>query len=88
MRAGVATVPDVRRGSSAGSSSALTGVGSVVRRMPGVRLVREYRSQQFLPDLWAAVAVTALMVPHGMAYAELAGVPAAVSYTHLTLPTS
>ncbi len=76
MRAGVATVPDVRRGSSAGSSSALTGVGSVVRRMPGVRLVREYRSQQFLPDLWAAVAVTALMVPHGMAYAELAGVPA------------
>ena len=37
---------------------------------------RRNRQANFRADLVAAVAVTALMVPHGMAYAELAGLPA------------
>ncbi len=45
-------------------------------RLPGVRWVRRYRREQLPRDLAAGVAVTALMIPHGMAYAELAGVPA------------
>lgn len=47
-----------------------------MRRIPGVRLVREYRLNHFPRDAIAAIAVTGLMIPHGMAYAELAGVPA------------
>jgi high affinity sulfate transporter 1 len=46
------------------------------RRIPGVRMVRGYRMNKFPRDAVAAIAVTALMIPHGMAYAELAGVPA------------
>ena len=61
-------------GSTSAAESARAGLG--LRSLPGVRLVRTYRSGQFIPDARAAVAVTALMVPHGMAYAELAGVPA------------
>ena len=45
-------------------------------RIPGVRMVRGYRLAQLPQDAIAAIAVTALMIPHGMAYAELAGVPA------------
>ena len=47
-----------------------------LRALPGVRLVLGYRRYLWRHDLVAAVAVTALMIPHGMAYAELAGVPA------------
>ncbi len=46
------------------------------RRIPGVRMMRGYRLSQLPGDAMAAIAVTALMIPHGMAYAELAGVPA------------
>jgi high affinity sulfate transporter 1 len=46
------------------------------RRIPGVRMVRRYRLTHFPRDAMAAIAVTALMIPHGMAYAELAGLPA------------
>ena len=41
-----------------------------------MRMLQRYRRDQLLPDFGAAVAVTALMIPHGMAYAELGGVPA------------
>jgi high affinity sulfate transporter 1 len=44
--------------------------------LPGVRLVTHYRREWLRGDVTAGLAVTALMVPHGMAYAELAGVPA------------
>lgn len=50
--------------------------GIEFRRVPGVRMVADYRSENLPRDAVAAVAVTALMIPHGMAYAELAGVPA------------
>jgi high affinity sulfate transporter 1 len=47
-----------------------------VNRLPGAQLVSNYRREWLRGDVTAGVAVTALMVPHGMAYAELAGVPA------------
>ncbi|NND74620.1 MAG: sulfate permease [Ilumatobacter sp.] len=45
-------------------------------RLPGARLLRTYRRDWWRGDVAAGFAVTALMIPHGMAYAELAGVPA------------
>ncbi|MGI9609271.1 MAG: SulP family inorganic anion transporter [Acidimicrobiia bacterium] len=36
----------------------------------------KYRTDDLRADVVAGIAVTALMVPHGMAYAELAGLPA------------
>lgn len=43
---------------------------------PGIAWARAYRRADIRPDLVAGLAVTALLVPHGMAYAELAGLPA------------
>ncbi len=54
-------------------------------RVPGVRLVRNYHRDLLRGDVVAGIAVTALMVPHGMAYAQLAGVPAVTGlYTTVT----
>jgi len=44
--------------------------------LPGLRVVRGYRRENLRGDLVAGLAVTALLVPQGMAYAELAGLPA------------
>ncbi len=45
-------------------------------RPPGVRALAEYRSAWLRQDLVAGVVLTTLLVPQGMAYAELAGLPA------------
>lgn len=45
------------------------------RTLPGVRVAREYRREWVRPDLVAGVVLVALLVPQGMAYAELAGLP-------------
>jgi high affinity sulfate transporter 1 len=46
-------------------------------RLPaGVRLVTTYRREWLRKDLVAGVVTTTLLVPQGMAYAELAGLPA------------
>jgi high affinity sulfate transporter 1 len=45
--------------------------------LPGLARLRGYRTNDFKADAVAAVVVTALVVPTGMAYAELAGLPAA-----------
>ncbi|MGE5287746.1 MAG: SulP family inorganic anion transporter [Micromonosporaceae bacterium] len=45
------------------------------RSVPGLRLVSSYRSQWFAKDIIAGVVLTTLLVPQGMAYAELAGLP-------------
>ena len=45
-------------------------------RLPGVRRARQYSRADLPRDVGAGLAVAALMIPHGMAYAELAGVPA------------
>ena len=44
--------------------------------MPGVRVVRGYRREWLRPDLIAGLVLAAILVPQGMAYAELAGLPA------------
>ncbi|MFJ9173250.1 SulP family inorganic anion transporter [Streptomyces sp. NPDC102360] len=43
---------------------------------PGVRTLRAYRRSWLVKDLVAGVVLTTLLVPQGMAYAELAGLPA------------
>jgi high affinity sulfate transporter 1 len=44
--------------------------------MPGLRAARTYQAAWLLKDLVAGVVLSALLVPQGMAYAELAGLPA------------
>jgi high affinity sulfate transporter 1 len=43
---------------------------------PGLRTLRSYRREWASHDLVAGLVLTALLVPQGMAYAELAGLPA------------
>ncbi|AZM92140.1 sulfate permease [Streptomyces sp. W1SF4] len=47
-----------------------------LRAVPGVRAVSSYRREWLVKDLVAGVVLTTLLVPQGMAYAELAGLPA------------
>jgi high affinity sulfate transporter 1 len=52
---------------------------------PGLRLVRTYRRSWLARDLVAGVVLTTLLVPQGMAYAELAGLPPITGlYTTIT----
>ncbi len=48
----------------------------IARWAPGLELVRRYRRRWLRHDVLAGLALTALLVPQGMAYAELAGLPA------------
>ena len=50
----------------------MTGLGS----LPGVRTLAEYRASWLRRDVIAGLVLTTLLVPQGMAYAELAGLPA------------
>src|SRR5512139_2886287 len=50
-----------------------TGLG---RRVPGVAALRSYQREWLRSDLVAGVVLAAILVPQGMAYAELAGLPA------------
>ena len=43
--------------------------------VPGLRALREYRREWLAKDVVAGLVLTALLVPQGMAYAELAGLP-------------
>jgi high affinity sulfate transporter 1 len=43
--------------------------------LPGLQAVRSYRRQWLAKDVIAGVVLTTLLVPQGMAYAELAGLP-------------
>ncbi|WAM00256.1 SulP family inorganic anion transporter [Streptomyces sp. Je 1-369] len=51
-------------------------LGAVLCAVPGVRAVRAYRREWLSKDIVAGVVLTTLLVPQGMAYAELAGLPA------------
>ena len=42
--------------------------------------VREYRRSWLAADIVAGLTVAALVVPEGMAYAQLAGVPAETAF--------
>ena len=44
--------------------------------IPGLRQLRSYRRGWLAKDVVAGVVLTTLLVPQGMAYAELAGLPA------------
>ena len=46
------------------------------RWVPGIRVLRTYRRAWLRADLLAGVVLAAILVPQGMAYAELAGLPA------------
>jgi high affinity sulfate transporter 1 len=48
----------------------------IERWVPGVRLARSYERSWLRDDAVAALVLTALLVPQGMAYAQLAGLPA------------
>ena len=45
------------------------------RWIPGLRAVRTYQRKWARPDVVAGVVLAAILVPQGMAYAELAGLP-------------
>ena len=49
--------------------------GSFTAYVPGLESVRSYKASWLGKDLVAGVVLTALLVPQGMAYAELAGLP-------------
>lgn len=48
---------------------------SRLRAVPGVRALSSYRREWLVKDLVAGIVLTTLLVPQGMAYAELAGLP-------------
>ncbi|MGW2050518.1 SulP family inorganic anion transporter [Streptomyces sp. NPDC001858] len=52
------------------------GVQSRLRVVPGIRALSSYRREWLVKDLIAGIVLTTLLVPQGMAYAELAGLPA------------
>jgi high affinity sulfate transporter 1 len=47
----------------------------VVRWVPGLQAISSYRREWLAKDIVAGVVLTTLLVPQGMAYAELAGLP-------------
>ena len=51
------------------------GRGTVFSCLPGLQTVRSYRREWLARDVVAGVVLTTLLVPQGMAYAELAGLP-------------
>ena len=54
-----------------------SGPRSIARRLiPGLDRIKTYRREWLLPDVLAGVALWAVMVPEGMAYAGIVGVPA------------
>ncbi len=48
---------------------------AIGRWVPGIRSVRTYQGGWARPDVIAGVVLAAILVPQGMAYAELAGLP-------------
>ena len=48
---------------------------SVFGWLPGLQAVRSYRREWLAKDVVAGIVLTTLLVPQGMAYAELAGLP-------------
>ena len=53
----------------------MTNGSAVAGAVPGLDLLRTYRRKWLASDLVAGLVVTTLLVPQGMAYAELAGLP-------------
>ena len=49
---------------------------AIVRHVPGVRMLATYQASWLRFDLVAGIVLAAILVPQGLAYAELAGLPA------------
>lgn len=62
------------------------GRGWVGSLLPGVRVARAYRREWLHRDVVAGLVLTALLVPQGMAYAELAGLPAVTGLYATVVP--
>ncbi len=58
------------------SQDATSSRSGAERWMPGLRVIRTYQRPWLSRDLIASVVLVTLLVPQGMAYAELAGLPA------------
>jgi len=54
--------------------------------LPGVGVARTYRKEWLHRDIVAGLVLTALLVPQGMAYAELAGLPAVTGLYATVVP--
>ena len=52
-----------------------TGGMDISRWIPGLRVARTYERRWARPDVVAGIVLAAILVPQGMAYAELAGLP-------------
>ncbi len=58
----------------------------IARLVPGIGVARRYRPAWFRNDVAAGLVLTALLVPQGMAYAELAGLPPVVGIYATMVP--
>src|SRR6187551_3894915 len=47
----------------------------ISRWLPGLSSAQQYRRAWLWPDVRAGIVVTALLIPAGMGYAEVAGLP-------------
>lgn len=54
--------------------------------IPAIRWLRDYRRSDFKKDLTAGILVATLLIPQGMAYAMLAGLPPVMGLYASTLP--
>ena len=68
--------PGLEPAVSAGDEPAARTGGALGRWVPGVRAAAGYRRAWLSKDLVAGLVLSSLLVPQGMAYAELAGLPA------------
>lgn len=48
----------------------------ILKTVPGLEVARSYRRSWLKPDLLAGAALSAALIPAGMAYAEASGLPA------------
>jgi high affinity sulfate transporter 1 len=69
-RAGLARAAEIAVAVSDGQ-----GVMSMLGSVPGLQVISSYRREWLARDIIAGVVLTTLLVPQGMAYAELAGLP-------------
>src|SRR5882724_7080399 len=58
----------------------------IMRWLPGVEVIRTYRSEWLRSDLVAGLSIAAVALPIGIAYAQLAGFPPVVGIYSSILP--
>src|SRR6185437_1215749 len=80
LAAGPSPAPGMAVGMDDGGTrldqAAMSGTDAIRGWVPGLRAVSTYRRSWLGKDLVAGLVLSTLLVPQGMAYAELAGLPA------------